>query len=366
MMRASDLARVRRIALALPGVEEGKSWGAPAFKLHGQMMACAPTHKSAEPDSLAVRLDFSQRDELLAADPDTYYLKEHYVDYPCLLVRLKRIHSDALRDLLGMAWRYVDGRAKRRKPTTTRKKTSVRMAVTALCLLASGYAEARQTAEDVSRALVIGQAYASGNVFVGGFVEDEKRTWPARLTMTPLRDGGPAPAAAEFVREVVLDSDEQYYFPQREDGGSAGPDDLFSTIDAAAVTDRNLARYRTFDKIVESKSIIAWDDRLAVIDLVRPATGQLRPLTEAERQEVAADKLNAKPKGFECTTEPRFLDSARVILTGKIAKTSISIRLSRYETPGCAGHLSEIYVLDILEPGRDPRRVEFRHYVGVL
>ena len=45
-----------------------------------------------------VRVDFAQRDELLAAEPDVYYLKEHYVDYACVLVRLKRIHPDALRD----------------------------------------------------------------------------------------------------------------------------------------------------------------------------------------------------------------------------------------------------------------------------
>jgi hypothetical protein len=124
-MRASDFARVRRIALAMPGVEEGLSWGVPAFKLHGKLMACAPTHKSAEPDSLVVALDFPQRDELLAAAPDTYYVKEHYEDYPCLLVRLKRVHPDALRDLLGMAWQYLDAKARRRTGSVTRKKKPI-------------------------------------------------------------------------------------------------------------------------------------------------------------------------------------------------------------------------------------------------
>ena len=65
------------------------------------------------PDSLVVRIDFDQRDELLAADPKTYYLKQHYVNYPCVLVRLARIHDDALRDLLRMAHDYVRARTKR-------------------------------------------------------------------------------------------------------------------------------------------------------------------------------------------------------------------------------------------------------------
>lgn len=53
---------------------------------------------------------FGRRDELIAADPDTYYLTDHYLDYPVVLVRLSRIHIDALRDLLGAAWRFVSAK----------------------------------------------------------------------------------------------------------------------------------------------------------------------------------------------------------------------------------------------------------------
>jgi hypothetical protein len=71
------------------------------------MFACVPTHKSAEPDSLVLRLDFADRDAMTAEDPKTYYLKDHYVDYPCVLVRLKHIHRDALRDLLRASWTFM-------------------------------------------------------------------------------------------------------------------------------------------------------------------------------------------------------------------------------------------------------------------
>ena len=104
---------VRKMGLALPGVEEGTAYGTPALKVRGKMFACIPSHRSAEPDSLAVRLDFAQRDELLAADPDTYYLKDHYVNYAVVLVRLARIHEDTLRDLLGMSWRFMSRRTGR-------------------------------------------------------------------------------------------------------------------------------------------------------------------------------------------------------------------------------------------------------------
>lgn len=112
---------VRELGLALPDTEEGTTYGTPALKVHGKMFACVPNHKSAEPGSLAVRIAFDQRDELIAAEPETYYLKDHYVGYPCVLVRLARIRPDALKDLLLMAWRFVSATGKRKTARRTRK-----------------------------------------------------------------------------------------------------------------------------------------------------------------------------------------------------------------------------------------------------
>ena len=68
---------VRNIGLALPGVEESTAYGVPALKVHGKLLASVPANRSAEPDSLVVRLDFDDRAELLAADPDVYYVTPH-------------------------------------------------------------------------------------------------------------------------------------------------------------------------------------------------------------------------------------------------------------------------------------------------
>ena len=113
---------VRDLALSLPGVEEGTMYGSPAVKLRGSLIACIAINKSAEPGSLAVRIPFSQRDELLTADPRTYYVTDHYIDYPVVLVRLSRVHQDALRDLLLASWQFVNTKGKRRAPTSKRAK----------------------------------------------------------------------------------------------------------------------------------------------------------------------------------------------------------------------------------------------------
>jgi hypothetical protein len=67
-----DFDAVRNIGLALPGVEESTAYGFPALKIRGKLLACVPANRSAEPGSLVVRVNFDDRAELLAAEPDVY------------------------------------------------------------------------------------------------------------------------------------------------------------------------------------------------------------------------------------------------------------------------------------------------------
>jgi hypothetical protein len=112
---------VRNIGLLLPGVEESTAYGVPALKVHGQLLACLPSNRSAEPASLVVRMDFDDRAELLAAEPDIYYVTDHYVGYTAVLVRLSRVNSDILRDLLGMAYKFVTRKVASRSPRRKRR-----------------------------------------------------------------------------------------------------------------------------------------------------------------------------------------------------------------------------------------------------
>ena len=76
-------------------------------------------HMSAEPNTLVVMMDRASRDALIADDPQTYYLKPHYVEHPCVLVRLSGIRGDALRDLITGAYQFVS----RKKRTGVRERT---------------------------------------------------------------------------------------------------------------------------------------------------------------------------------------------------------------------------------------------------
>jgi hypothetical protein len=107
---------VRKIALAIDHVEESTSYGTPAFKVGGSLLS----RQHDEPDWLVVRTTFEERDELIAADPDTYFITDHYLKYPWVLVRLSRVHRDALGDLLRRAARLAS--AKKSRSTKARKR----------------------------------------------------------------------------------------------------------------------------------------------------------------------------------------------------------------------------------------------------
>lgn len=121
-----DFDTVRNIGLALPGVEESTAYGFPALKVRGKLLACVPANRSAEPGSLVLRMDFDDRAELLAADPDVYYVTDHYAGYNAVLVRLSRVNSNVLQDLLGMAHKFVTRNAAPRSPARKRRKVASR------------------------------------------------------------------------------------------------------------------------------------------------------------------------------------------------------------------------------------------------
>jgi hypothetical protein len=94
---------VRQLALALPEVEEGKSYGTPAFKVRGKFLS----RLKEDRETLVVRIDMDERDILMAANPETFYITDHYRGYPAMLVRMSTVDPEELRELLEGAWRLA-------------------------------------------------------------------------------------------------------------------------------------------------------------------------------------------------------------------------------------------------------------------
>jgi hypothetical protein len=95
------IEKVRKLALALPRVEEGTSYGTPAWRVGGKLLA----RLREDGETLMIKADFDERDMLMAADPNTFFTTDQYRNYPSVLVRLATVPVDVLRDLFEQAWR---------------------------------------------------------------------------------------------------------------------------------------------------------------------------------------------------------------------------------------------------------------------
>ena len=94
---------VRALALALPETSEKPCHGTPGFYVKGKLFArLLPDGKT-----LAVRVDPGERDALLAAVPDVFFVTPHYEGWPMVLIRLARIGRNDLADRLAEAWRFM-------------------------------------------------------------------------------------------------------------------------------------------------------------------------------------------------------------------------------------------------------------------
>jgi hypothetical protein len=94
---------VTKLALELPAVEVHPSYGTPALKVRGVLFA----RLREDGETLILKVDRMSRDLMLSAQPDLFFITDHYRDYPYILLRLSRVTASAMRDLLEDSWQLA-------------------------------------------------------------------------------------------------------------------------------------------------------------------------------------------------------------------------------------------------------------------
>jgi hypothetical protein len=92
---------VRKIGLAMPGVEDATSYGTAALKVKKKLFV----RLREEGDVIVIPMPFEQREVLMAEAPEKYFITDHYLNYKYMLVRLTKVSEDEIRDLLKGAYR---------------------------------------------------------------------------------------------------------------------------------------------------------------------------------------------------------------------------------------------------------------------
>lgn len=84
--------------MSLPGAAEGLSHGTPAFYVNKKLLARLWENGQV----LVVRTD--ERQKWIQTDPQTFFITDHYRNYPTMLIALDRVQPDDLKQLLTDAW----------------------------------------------------------------------------------------------------------------------------------------------------------------------------------------------------------------------------------------------------------------------
>lgn len=96
------------IVMAFPGVEEGPSYGHPAYKLNGKFFTRL---RKDDASAVLMEVSFDERDLLLEVEPRTFHVTAHYKDYPCVLARIETLDPDQLKGFLERRWRKTAKKA---------------------------------------------------------------------------------------------------------------------------------------------------------------------------------------------------------------------------------------------------------------
>lgn len=101
--RGVTFEEVQAVALALPGVEAGSSYGTPGLRVGGKLMA-----RLREDDVLVLKpVDEVEQRFLMDTHPAAFFLTEHYRGYRVILVRLSQVDAGQLAELIEQCWRRL-------------------------------------------------------------------------------------------------------------------------------------------------------------------------------------------------------------------------------------------------------------------
>jgi hypothetical protein len=98
-------AQARKIALSFPGAHEKSSYGTPSVFIAKKLFTQVGSHKREAIMLLTESIE--ERDHLIEADPDTFFITDHFKNYKGLLAHIGKLDEKTFRTLLDRRWRAI-------------------------------------------------------------------------------------------------------------------------------------------------------------------------------------------------------------------------------------------------------------------
>ena len=103
LMPVITFEQVTALGNQLPDVAVSTSYGTPALKVRGKLMA----RLKEDGTTLVVRVSTEEQERVLTIWPDLYFLTDHYRGHPWVLINLERATIDHIELSLHHAWMQV-------------------------------------------------------------------------------------------------------------------------------------------------------------------------------------------------------------------------------------------------------------------
>jgi hypothetical protein len=101
---------IESFAVALGGVEPAVSYGEPSLKIGRALLA---RFRVSDNSVVLKSVNFDERDHLISAYPDIFFVEDHYLRHDIVLARLEHADLDDLAPYIRRTWaRLAGGRAR--------------------------------------------------------------------------------------------------------------------------------------------------------------------------------------------------------------------------------------------------------------
>jgi hypothetical protein len=116
-------AEARKVLLSVPGTSEGPHYGKPAIFYRAQFVSRVHDKEDAV---VILTGSIEMRDVMLEAEPELFYITDHYRKWPALLARLSVLNTRTLKSLIAPRIKAIDDNPGKNPPRKKKAKQAVK------------------------------------------------------------------------------------------------------------------------------------------------------------------------------------------------------------------------------------------------
>jgi hypothetical protein len=215
--------------------------------------------------------------------------------------------------------------------------------------------------EKLINSMHLGVAYKTGNMYLTNFQQDSMRSESKALI--------PVASVLKYIfphskKMKILTSSLEKNCIENEKEPLREMYTFYYFMEKKNCNGKLIGRYKhKLNLLIDGPMVFGVSNELP-IENIKYLSKKIRPVTKSETLSIAVKKIanDKNNKKWGCTGQPSYIDSAKEAVSFSISESPFSVKISNYSDPGCSGHLTDIYILDIFKMKKLTRTfIHYRH-----